>query len=164
MPVGSTAFSSFEVKPRSSEGINGSLTPARRPRQQHQPSQHNNLLSKTPNDRNSSFSWHHPPGAPVHGRHPAAAYPSAGHGGLICKDNEAHGDGASGAASDGLSAGGGGISLQKVEARIEELERSEFDLKMKLFFAEEQLEEAAGGADMLELHREVAEAKRVSCC
>lgn len=58
--------------------------------------------------------------------------------------------------------GGEGISLQETEARIGDLERREFDLKLKLFYMEEQLEQAAGGADALQLHKEVMDAKLVS--
>lgn len=58
--------------------------------------------------------------------------------------------------------GGEGISLQETEARIDELERSEFDLKLKLFYMEEQLESASGGDDVLLLHKEVMDAKLVS--
>lgn len=57
--------------------------------------------------------------------------------------------------------GGEGISLQETEARIDELERSEFDLKLKLFYMEEQLESASGGEDVLHLHKEVMDAKLV---
>lgn len=60
--------------------------------------------------------------------------------------------------------GGEGISLQETEARIDELERSEFDLKLKLFYMEEQLEAAVGGVDVLQLHREVMDAKQVGAC
>jgi len=56
---------------------------------------------------------------------------------------------------------GEGISLQETEARIDELERSEFDLKLKLFYMEEQLQAAVGGVDVLQLHREVMDAKQV---
>lgn len=59
-------------------------------------------------------------------------------------------------------AAGAGISLQETEGRIRQLERAEFDLKMRLFYTEERLEEAAGGTDAVQLHREVAHAKRVS--
>lgn len=61
-------------------------------------------------------------------------------------------------------AAGAGISLQETEERIRQLERAEFDLKMRLFYTEERLEEAAGGTDAVQLHREVAHAKRVSSC
>lgn len=60
--------------------------------------------------------------------------------------------------------GGEGISLQETEARIDELERSEFDLKLKLFYMEEQLQAAVGGVDVLQLHREVMDAKQVGAC
>ncbi|CAM9350410.1 unnamed protein product [Ectocarpus sp. 6 AP-2014] len=59
----------------------------------------------------------------------------------------------------GCAAGNGGINLQATEAKIDELERGEFDLKLKLFYMEEQLELAAGGTDVLQLHKEVMEAK-----
>lgn len=36
-----------------------------------------------------------------------------------------------------------------------------FAKQMKLFYTEERLEEAAGGADAVQLHREIANAKRV---
>eukprot|EP00752_Nemacystus_decipiens_P001265 g1262.t1 len=56
--------------------------------------------------------------------------------------------------------GGEGISLQETEARIDELERGEFDLKLKLFYMEEQLASATGGEDgLLSLHKEVIDAK-----
>lgn len=51
--------------------------------------------------------------------------------------------------------------MQETEARIDELERSEFDLKLKLFYMEEQLESASGGGDVLHLHKEVIDAKLV---
>lgn len=57
--------------------------------------------------------------------------------------------------------GGEGISLQETEARIDELERGEFDLKLKLFYMEEQLASATGGDDGLQLHKEVIDAKLV---
>lgn len=57
--------------------------------------------------------------------------------------------------------GGEGISLQETEARIDELERSEFDLKLKLFYQEEQLVSASSGDDLLHLHKEVIDAKLV---
>lgn len=57
--------------------------------------------------------------------------------------------------------GGEGISLQETEARIDELERGEFDLKLKLFYMEEQLASATSGDDGLHLHKEVIDAKLV---
>lgn len=54
--------------------------------------------------------------------------------------------------------------MQETEARIDELERSEFDLKLKLFYMEEQLQAAVGGVDVLQLHREVMDAKQVYAC
>eukprot|EP00903_Cladosiphon_okamuranus_P007268 g7046.t1 len=55
---------------------------------------------------------------------------------------------------------GEGISLQETGARIDELERGEFDLKLKLFYMEEQLAAATNGDnDVLHLHKEVIDAK-----
>lgn len=51
--------------------------------------------------------------------------------------------------------------MQETEARIDELERNEFDLKLKLFYMEEQLESASGGDDALHLHKEVIDARLV---
>lgn len=156
MPVArSSAFASFDAQPRSSEGINGALTPARPQR-------------GLPNNNNNSAT-----------NPPAAAAPAAKstndimmitggqqqqHGGrvqsggglLFGSHNAASGGG-------GKIVSGGGISLQETEARIVELERSEFDLKLKLFYMEEQLELASGGgADVLQLHKETIDAKLVS--
>lgn len=51
--------------------------------------------------------------------------------------------------------------MQETEARIDELERGEFDLKLKLFYMEEQLASASSGDDILLLHKEVIDAKLV---
>lgn len=141
MPEGSTAFSCLEAYPRSKEGINGSLTPARRQRRL---SFENNPASsqKTTNNKRCDDDC---TGArnPLPERKGSPEYERLASSG------------------DRLDAGGEGISLQETQARIQELERSEFDLKMRLFYTEEQLENAAGRADAVQLHREVADAKRV---
>lgn len=59
---------------------------------------------------------------------------------------------------DGVQAG---YSLTDAVAKIDELERAEFDLKLRLYYTEERLEEAAGGASAAYLHQEIANAKRV---
>lgn len=141
MPAGSTAFSSFEVQPRS-QGINGSLTPARRHR--HQPYQSSSCSSQ----RNTNDI------------HPTSTANTGDHAPLRQGQGVRVSDTFTDAAGDRV--GGGGISLQETEARIHQLESSEFDLKMRLFYTEERLGEAAGGTDAVELHREVANAKRVS--
>lgn len=145
MPQGSTAFSSLEAQPRSKEGINGSLTPARRQRRL---SFHTNPLSsqKTTNDEKSDD---------------VAAYAGTGDQNTLPERKGSREYGRLASSGDRLEARGEGISLQETQARIQELERSEFDLKMRLFYAEEQLANAAGRADAVQLHREIADAKRV---
>lgn len=145
MPEGSTAFSSLEAHPRSKEGINGSLTPARRQRRL---SFHDNPLSSPKTNNNKKCD-------------DVTAYPTTGDQKPLPERRGSRGYGSLGSSGDRLAAGGEGISLQETQARIQELERSEFDLKMRLFYAEEQLENAAGRADAVQLHREVADAKRV---
>lgn len=145
MPEGSTAFSSLEAHPRSKEGINGSLTPARRQRRL---SFETNPLSSQKTTSNQKCD-------------DVTAYASTGDQNPLPERKGSRGYGRPASSSDRLEAGGEGISLQETQARIQELERSEFDLKMRLFYAEEQLENAAGRADAVQLHREVADAKRV---
>ncbi|CAM9098955.1 unnamed protein product [Scytosiphon promiscuus] len=143
MPARSTAFSSFDAQPWSNAGINGALTPARPHRQhQHDHQQHHHRRKNT-NDIYTAGS--------------TTAYPNA-----IERPNQTPsrlrlGERSSGRSTSGV--GGEGISLQETEARIGDLERREFDLKLKLFYMEEQLEQAAGGADALQLHKEVMDAK-----
>lgn len=168
MPADSNAFSSVDSKPRLGEGLNGSLTPARRNRQQQPFSLHHQ--QKLTNDVGGIPSF--PSSFPPPNLAATAAYPLARDYDPSRQAQFSLGDrggrdgfgGATTAASSALGrvAGGGGISLQETEARIDELERSEFDLKMRLYYTEERLEEAAGGTDALQLHREVAHAKRVS--
>lgn len=154
MPAASTAFSSLEVKPRTNEGINGSLTPARR-RRQYQRRQQQPLPSR----KNTNDIGQHSTATLVRGH--AAAYSNATDQFMLWGREGGRDGDAFGAAADRL-AGGEGISLQETAARIDELERSEFDLKMRLFYTEERLEEAVGGEDALQLHREIAHVKRVS--
>ena len=145
MPEDSTAFSSLEPHPRSKEGINGSLTPARRQRRlsyDRSPLAFQKIADDQKRDN-------------------ATAYPSIADQNPLPERRGSRGYGSLDANSGPRLAGGEGISLQETEARIHELERSEFDLKMRLFYAEEQLEDAAGRADAVQLHREVADAKRV---
>ena len=141
MPEGSTAFSSLEAYPRSKEGINGSLTPARRQRRL---SFENNPISSQKTTNNPKCD-----DVCTGAQNPLPERKGSPEYGHLASS------------SDRLEARGEGISLQETQARIQELERSEFDLKMRLFYTEEQLENAAGRADAVQLHREVADAKRV---
>lgn len=161
MPAGSTAFSSLEPKPHNNEGINGSLTPAR-PHRRPQQQQSYSSAQKYTNDHDSrgtragNTSYAHLHATPSNPRERSPLRQGREHG----SDRPF----SVAAAVGKLAAGGEGISLQETEARIEELERSEFDLKMRLHYTEERLEEAVEGSDALQLHREIAHAKRVSCC
>lgn len=162
MHGGSTAFASFDIgRTRKSEGINGSLTPARRPQRAHPPSP----VHKYTNDdlhRNCppvpiGVTTITTPARAITNGVAVASLPSYPGGAWEGERSTLEG------ASLGLrrAAGGAGISLQETEARIDELERNEFDLKMRLFYTEERLEEAIGGTDSLQLHREIAHTKRV---
>lgn len=144
----STAFVSFDdTQPRISEGINGALAPARPhrappPQPPQQQLQHRGPSSNiyAANDDNKML--------------PATLGQQQG--------RRRSSDDSFGRTAGKLVSGDGGISLQETEARIIELERSEFDLKLKLFYMEEQLEKAAGGADVLQLHKETMRTKVVS--
>ncbi|CAM9304011.1 unnamed protein product [Ectocarpus sp. 4 AP-2014] len=154
MPTRSTAFSSFDVQPRSGEGINGSLTPARPPRQNTKST--NDIPIYAYDAINENASRH----ARQQDRGSAAL--SAHVGEVVGREGVPSGLRQRNRSSDPLSgyaAGNGGINLQATEAKIDELERGEFDLKLKLFYMEEQLELAAGGTDVLQLHKEVMEVK-----
>ncbi|CAN0287241.1 unnamed protein product, partial [Pylaiella littoralis] len=146
MPVArSTAFVSFDAQQRRSEGINGALTPARphrTPQQQQQLQQRRHTNSKTLNDIYAATLDKMTTTAP------AGQQQGRGRGGGALFGHE-----------PGKLASGEGISLQETETRIVELERSEFDLKLRLFYMGEQLELASGGADVLQLHKETMDAK-----
>lgn len=136
-------------------GINGSLTPARKryPSGLSNPStpKHSELLAK-----NTSRALQYPS---------KSEGPPTWHGGHARGGEHWKCDGVGvgvGVEMGDRSASGAGISLHETEDRIRQLERAEFDLKMRLYYTEERLEEAAGGADAVQLHREVAHAKRVS--
>lgn len=164
MPIGSTAFSSLESKRHNNEGINGSLTPARRQRRPQQQQSHSSAQKKDTNEHDH-YGPREAHGNIAHTHLHAAASNFRTRSPLRQGREHRNGGSFSTAAAVGkLSAGGEGISLQETEARIDELERSEFDLKMRLHYTEERLEEAVGGIDALQLHREIAHAKRVSCC
>ncbi|CAB1121433.1 unnamed protein product [Ectocarpus sp. CCAP 1310/34] len=154
MPTRSTAFSSFDVQPRSGEGINGSLTPARPPRQNTKSTHGIPIYPYDASNENASR----------HARQGdrGSAGLSAHVGEVVAGEGMPSGLRQGSRSSDpltGCAAGKGGINLQATEAKIDELERGEFDLKLKLFYMEEQLELAAGGTDVLQLHKEVMEAK-----
>lgn len=141
---------SFDAQQRSSEGINGALTPARphrTPQQQQQLQQRRHTNSKTLNDIYAATLDKMTTTAP------AGQQQGRGRGGGALFGHE-----------PGKLASGEGISLQETETRIVELERSEFDLKLRLFYMGEQLDLASGGADVLQLHKETMDAKLVSVC
>lgn len=157
MPTRSTAFSSFDVQPRSGEGINGSLTPARQPRQNTKST--NDIPIYAYDASNENPSRHARQGD--RGSAGLSAHVGEVVGGKGMPSGLRQGSRSSDPLS-GCAAGNGGINLQATEAKIDQLERGEFDLKLKLFYMEEQLELAAGGTDVLQLHKEVMEAKLVS--
>lgn len=164
MPIGSTAFSSLESKRHNNEGINGSLTPARRQGRPQQQQSHSSAQKKYANEHDH-YGHREKSGNTAHTHLHAAASNFKERSPLRQERDHRNGGSLSATAAVGkLSAGGEGISLQETEARIDELERSEFDLKMRLHYTEERLEEAVGGIDALQLHREIAHAKRVSFC
>ena len=131
MHAARSSFASFDAHERNRKGINGALTPARAHRSSHQ-------------QKNTNDYHHHPASTST----PNSAYPSDRTPSRLRHRQE-------------RLVGGEGISLQETEARIDELERGEFDLKLKLFYMEEQLASATGGDDGLQLHKEVIDAKLV---
>lgn len=151
MRAGSSASGTlFDVRsrPRREGGLNGSLTPLR-PRRA--PSQHL-TESNTPGHVDNTLQYGAKSNALGLEKSPSL-WPAADGG-------TAWNRGVVGVAGEGF--GGAGISLHDTEERISQLERAEFDLKMRLYYAEERLEDAAGGADAAQLHREIAQSKRVS--
>lgn len=131
MQAARSSFASFDTHERHTKGINGGLTPARQHRSGHEHQQ------KSTND-------YHPASTST----PNPTYPRDQTPSRLRLRQE-------------RLVGGEGISLQETEARIDELERGEFDLKLKLFYMEEQLAAAASGDDVLHLHKEVIDAKLV---
>lgn len=121
MHTPSTAFSSLTVRPHTREGINGALTPARRHR-------HSSSGFRDTNDEN-------PAGSVVPSEHSsryhsnrAAVYSTTNDQRKGHRNQRSH---VYRTSTDRL-AGGEGVSLQETEARIEYLERNEFDLKARV--------------------------------
>lgn len=144
--------------PRSKGGLNGSLTPARR----RQPRASQNGVS---DDAAGTY-----PATPRAGASPPRRSRSSlgdltdylsdknsSKGNVSVVRTSLDGPMTVAAAANGL----GGYCLTDTEARINELERTEFDLKLRLYYMEERLEEAAGGTSTSFLHKEIADAKRV---